>query len=231
MRKSLLTAVCILFATGVFAQEKKTKLFFEVGFGSTEVFNNFGSFPANLPNEQSAKTAMNVDLGIGLSFNDAFFVKLDLLTTGSTLYPSVPGSSTMLIPIIAIKENTNLMYTNIEIGTIYKIGSLSIKPAVNIGLVAFSNKFTYNRINTSNSMIETMDYKNTSYGFGGGFSITADYKLNKYLSVFAKGAIMGTSAPDTELNEELSSLAYGYNGIDKDPVTMVSTSIGLRCNF
>lgn len=231
MRKSLLIAVCILFATGVFAQEKKTKLFFEVGFGSTEVFNNFGSFPANLPNEQSAKTAMNVDLGIGLSFNDAFFVKLDLLTTGSTLYPSVPGSSTMLIPIIAIKENTNLMYTNIEIGTIYKIGSLSIKPAVNIGLVAFSNKFTYNRINTSNSMIETMDYKNTSYGFGGGFSITADYKLNKYLSVFAKGAIMGTSAPDTELNEELSPLAYGYNGIDKDPVTMVSTSIGLRCNF
>lgn len=231
MRKSLLTAVCILFATGVFAQEKKTKLFFEVGFGSTEVFNNFGSFPANLPNEQSAKTAMNVDLGVGLSFKDAFFVKLDLLTTGSTLYPSVPGSSTMLIPIIAIKENTNLMYTNIEIGTIYKIGSLSIKPAVNIGLVAFSNKFTYNRINTSNSMIETMDYKNTSYGFGGGFSITADYKLNKYLSVFAKGAIMGTSAPDTELNEELSSLAYGYNGIDKDPVTMVSTSIGLRCNF
>lgn len=231
MRKSLLIAVCILFATGVFAQEKKTKLFFEVGFGSTEVFNNFGSFPANLPNEQSAKTAMNVDLGIGLSFNDAFFVELDLLTTGSTLYPSVPGSSTMLIPIIAIKENTNLMYTNIEIGTIYKIGSLSIKPAVNIGLVAFSNKFTYNRINTSNSMIETMDYKNTSYGFGGGFSITADYKLNKYLSVFAKGAIMGTSAPDTELNEELSSLAYGYNGIDKDPVTMVSTSIGLRCNF
>lgn len=231
MRKSLLIAVCILFATGVFAQEKKTKLFFEVGFGSTEVFNNFGPFPANLPNEQSAKTAMNVDLGVGLSFKDAFFVKLDLLTTGSTLYPSVPGSSTMLIPIIAIKENTNLMYTNIEIGTIYKIGSLSIKPAVNIGLVAFSNKFTYNRINTSNSMIETMDYKNTSYGFGGGFSITADYKLNKYLSVFAKGAIMGTSAPDTELNEELSSLAYGYNGIDKDPVTMVSTSIGLRCNF
>lgn len=231
MRKSLLIAVCILFATGVFAQEKKTKLFFEVGFGSTEVFNNFGSFPANLPNEQSAKTAMNVDLGIGLSFKEAFFVKLDLLTTGSTLYPSVPGSSTMLIPIIAIKENTNLMYTNIEIGTIYKIGSLSIKPAVNIGLVAFSNKFTYNRINTSNSMIETMDYKNTSYGFGGGFSITADYKLNKYLSVFAKGAIMGTSAPDTELNEELSSLAYGYNGIDKDPVTMISTSIGMRCNF
>lgn len=231
MRKSLLTAVCILFATGVFAQEKKTKLFFEVGFGSTEVFNNFGSFPANLPNEQSAKTAMNVDLGIGLSFNDAFFVKLDLLTTGSTLYPSVPGSSTMLIPIIAIKENTNLMYTNIEIGTIYKIGSLSIKPAVNIGLVAFSNKFTYNRINTSNSMIETMDYKNTSYGFGGGFSITADYKLNKYLSVFAKGAIMGTSAPDTELNEELSPLAYGYKDIDKDPVTMISTSIGMRCNF
>ncbi len=231
MRKSLLIAVCILFATGVFAQEKKTKLFFEVGFGSTEVFNNFGSFPANLPNEQSAKTAMNVDLGIGLSFNDAFFVKLDLLTTGSTLYPSVPGSSTMLIPIIAIKENTNLMYTNIEIGTIYKIGSLGIRPAVNIGLVAFSNKFTYNRINTSNSMIETMDYKNTSYGFGGGFSITADYKLNKYLSVFAKGAIMGTSAPDTELNEELSPLAYGYKDIDKDPVTMISTSIGLRCNF
>lgn len=231
MRKSLLIAVCILFATGVFAQEKKTKLFFEVGFGSTEVFNNFGSFPANLPNEQSAKTAMNVDLGIGLSFKEAFFVKLDLLTTGSTLYPSVPGSSTMLIPIIAIKENTNLMYTNIEIGTIYKIGSLSIKPAVNIGLVAFSNKFTYNRINTSNSMIETMDYKNTSYGFGGGFSITADYKLNKYLSVFAKGAIMGTSTPDTELNEELGSLAHGYNGIYKDPVGMISTSIGLRCNF
>lgn len=231
MRKSLLIAVCILFATGVFAQEKKTKLFFEVGFGSTEVFNNFGSFPANLPNEQSAKTAMNVDLGIGLSFKEAFFVKLDLLTTGSTLYPSVLGSSTMLIPIIAIKENTNLMYTNIEIGTIYKIGSLSIKPAVNIGLVAFSNKFTYNRINTSNSMIETMDYKNTSYGFGGGFSITADYKLNKYLSVFAKGAIMGTSAPDTELNEELSPLAYGYKDMDRDPVGMISTSIGLRCNF
>lgn len=231
MRKSLLIAVCILFATGVFAQEKKTKLFFEVGFGSTEVFNNFGSFPANLPNEQSAKTAMNADLGIGLSFKDAFFVKLDLLTTGSTLYPSLPGSSTMPISIIGIKENTNLMYTNIEIGTIYKIGSLSIKPAVNIGLVAFSNKFTYNRINTSNNMIETMDYKNTSYGFGGGFSITADYKLNKYLSVFAKGAIMGTSAPDTELNEELSSLAHGYNGIDKDPVTMISTSIGIRCNF
>lgn len=231
MRKSLLIAVCILFATGVFAQEKKTKLFFEVGFGSTEVFNNFGSFPANLPNEQSAKTAMNVDLGIGLSFKEAFFVKLDLLTTGSTLYPSVPGSSTMLIPIIAIKENTNLMYTNIEIGTIYKIGSLSIKPAVNIGLVAFSNKFTYNRINTFNSMIETMDYKNTSYGFGGGFSITADYKLNKYLSVFAKGAIMGTSAPDTELNEELSPLAYGYKDMDRDPVGMISTSIGLRCNF
>ncbi len=231
MRKSLLTAVCILFATGVFAQEKKTKLFFEVGFGSTEVFNNFGPFPANLPNEQSAKTAMNVDLGIGLSFKEAFFVKLDLLTTGSTLYPSVPGSSTMLIPIIAIKGNTNLMYTNIEIGTIYKIGSLSIKPAVNIGLVAFSNKFTYNRINTSNSMIETMDYKNTSYGFGGGFSITADYKLNKYLSVFAKGAIMGTSAPDTELNEELSPLAYGYKDMDRDPVGMISTFIGLRCNF
>ena len=174
---------------------------------------------------------MNVDFGIGLTFNDAFFVKLDLLTTGSTLYPFVPGSYTMLIPIIAIKENTNLMYTNIEIGTIYKIGSLSIKPAVNIGLVAFSNKFTYNRINTSNSMIETMDYKNTSYGFGGGFSITADYKLNKYLSVFAKGAIMGTSAPYTELNEELTLLTYGYNGIDKGPVTMISTSIGMRCNF
>lgn len=80
-------------------------------------------------------------------------------------------------------------------------------------------------------MIETMDYKNTSYGFGGGFSITADYKLNKYLSVFAKGAIMGTSAPDTELNEELSPLAYGYKDMDRDPVGMISTFIGLRCNF
>lgn len=174
---------------------------------------------------------MNADLGIGLSFNDAFFVKLDLLTKGSTLYHSVHQNSIPDIKFSEIKENSNLMYTNIEIGTIYKIGSLSIKPAVNIGLLAFSNKFTYNRINTSNGMIETMDYKNTSYGFGGGFSITADYKLNKYLSVFAKGAIMGTSAPDTELNEESSSLAYGYRDMDRDTVGMISTSIGLRCNF
>lgn len=231
MRKSLLIAMCMLFATGVFAQGKKTNLFFEVGFGTAELFNHFGSFPSDYPNEQSARSAMNVDFGIGLTFNDALFVKLDLLTTGSTLYPAVSGPTTSGMYIIDMKENTNLMYTNIEIGTIYKIGSLSIRPAVSIGLVAFSNKFTYNRINTSNSMIETMDYKNTSYGFGGGFSITADYKLNKYLSVFAKGAIMGTSAPDRELNEELTLLTYGYNGIDKDPVTMISTSIGMRCNF
>lgn len=231
MRKSLLIAMCMLFATGVFAQEKKTNLFFEVGFGTTELFNHFGSFPSDYSNEQSARSAMNVDFGIGLTFNDAFFVKLDLLTTGSTLYPAVSGSTTSGMYIIDMKEHANLMYTNIEIGTIYKIGSLSIRPAVSIGLVAFSNKFDYNRIDYSRNMTETMDYKHTSYEFGGGFSVTADYKLNKYLSVFAKGAIMGTSAPDTELNEELGSLAHGYNGIDKDPVTMISSSIGMRCNF
>ncbi len=231
MRKSLLIAMCMLFATGVFAQGKKTNLFFEVGFGTTELFNHFGSFPSDYSNEQSARSAMNVDFGIGLTFNDAFFVKLDLLTTGSTLYPAVSGPTTSGMYIIDMKEHANLMYTNIEIGTIYKIGSLSIRPAVSIGLVAFSNKFDYNRIDYSRNMTETMDYKHTSYEFGGGFSVTADYKLNKYLSVFAKGAIMGTSAPDTELNEELGSLAHGYNGIDKDPVTMISTSIGMRCNF
>lgn len=231
MRKSLLIAMCMLFATGVFAQGKKTNLFFEVGFGTTKLFNHFGSFPADYPNEQSARSAMNVDFGIGLTFNDAFFVKLDMLATGSTLYPAVSGPTTSGTYIIDIKEHANLMYTNIEIGTIYKIGSLSIRPAVSIGLVAFSNKFDYNRIDYNRNMTETMDYKHTSYEFGGGFSVTADYKLNKHLSVFAKGAIMGTSAPDTELNEELGSLTHGYNGIDKDPVTMVSTSIGIRCNF
>ena len=231
MRKSLLIVMCMLFVTGVFAQGKKTNLFFEVGFGTAELFNHFGSFPADYSNEQSARSAMNIDLGIGLSFNDAFFVKLDLLTTGSTLYPAVSGSYISGISIIDIKENANLMYSNIEIGTIYKIGSLSIRPAVNIGLVAFSNKFTYNRIDYTHNTTETMDYKNTSYGFGGGFSVTADCKLNKHLSVFAKGAIMGTSAPDTELNEELGSLAGGYKGIDKDPIGMISTSIGMRCNF
>ena len=231
MRKSLLIAMCMLFATGVFAQGKKTNLFFEVGFGTTELFNHFGSFPADYSNEHAARTAMNVDFGIGLTFNDVFFVKLDLLTTGSTLYPAVSGNFRPNIYISEIKERANLMYTNIEIGTIYKIGSLSIRPAASIGLVAFSNKFDYNRINTSNGIIKNMDYKHTSYGFGGGFSVTADYKLNKYLSVFAKGAIMGTSAPDTELNEELTSLTYGYKDMDRDPVTMISTSIGIRCNF
>ena len=50
MRKSLLIAMCMLFATGVFAQGKKTNLFFEVGFGTTELFNNFGSFPSDYSN-------------------------------------------------------------------------------------------------------------------------------------------------------------------------------------
>lgn len=225
-------ATCMLFATGVSAQEPRNGLFLEVGFGSSEVFKHFGSLSDNYPYEQSAKTAMNVDLGIGLSFKEAFFVKLNLLGTGSTLYPAASGYSNPVSFISDIKENSNLMYTNIELGKIYKIGSLRIRPAVNLGLVIFSNEFDYISTDVTTGIYLVDNYKTASYGFGSGFSVTADYALNKYLSVFAKGSVMGTTAPDTDLNEDLNTFTSSYEeSIDKEPIGMISCSIGLRCNF
>lgn len=215
MKKLTFIAVCLLFATTMFAQEKKVAFTFDVSFGKSTSYNTVGGLNVESSHITSFPNCLNYKMGAGIRYNDKLTFKIDYFHTANTYY-----FTTIDDYYEAIQRIENLNYIGLSAAYSYKMGnSFELSPYLGIGVIMEKSKKLSSH---SNTIIGRLNSK-----FATELGLSLEYKATKNLSFFATPSLLFTNLDSGkqigEMNSDLYFISFGR--------TFLSTNIGARFRF
>lgn len=213
MKKLTFIAVYLLFATTMFAQEKKVAFTFDVSFGKSTSYNTVGGLNVESSHITSFPNCLNYKMGAGIRYNDKLTFKIDYFHTANTYYFTTTYYD-------GVQRIENLNYIGLSAAYSYKMGnSFELSPYLGIGVIMEKSKYLYFR---SNTIIGHLNSK-----FATELGISLEYKATKNLSFFATPSLLFTNLDSgkqiNEMNSDLYFISFGR--------TFLSTNIGARFRF
>jgi hypothetical protein len=218
MKKLTFIAVCLLFATTMFAQEKKVAFTFDVSFGKSTSYNTVGGLNVESSHITSFPNCLNYKMGAGIKYNDKLTFKIDYFHTANTYYFTIIND---YYEYEAIQRIENLNYIGLSAAYSYKMGnSFELSPYLGIGVIMEKSESLY--FPPSNTIIGRLNSK-----FATELGLSLEYKATKNLSFFATPSLLftnlGSGKQIGEMNSDLFFISLGR--------TFLSTNIGARFRF
>jgi hypothetical protein len=218
MKKLTFIAVCLLFATTMFAQEKKVAFTFDVSFGKSTSYNTVGGLNVESSHITSFPNCLNYRMGAGIKYNDKLTFKIDYFHTANTYYFTIIND---YYEYEAIQRIENLNYIGLSAAYSYKMGnSFELSPYLGIGVIMEKSESLY--FPPSNTIIGRLNSK-----FATELGLSLEYKATKNLSFFATPSLLftnlGSGKQIGEMNSDLFFISLGR--------TFLSTNIGARFRF
>jgi hypothetical protein len=218
MKKLTFIAVCLLFATTMFAQEKKVAFTFDVSFGKSTSYNTVGGLNVESSHITSFPNCLNYKMGAGIRYNDKLTFKIDYFHTANTYYFTIIND---YYEYEAIQRIENLNYIGLSAAYSYKMGnSFELSPYLGIGVIMEKSESLY--FPPSNTIIGRLNSK-----FATELGLSLEYKATKNLSFFATPSLLFTNLDSGkqigEMNSDLFFISLGR--------TFLSTNIGARFRF
>jgi hypothetical protein len=218
MKKLTFIAVCLLFATTMFAQEKKVAFTFDVSFGKSTSYNTVGGLNIESSHITSFPNCLNYRMGAGIKYNDKLTFKIDYFHTANTYYFTIIND---YYEYEAIQRIENLNYIGLSAAYSYKMGnSFELSPYLGIGVIMEKSESLY--FPPSNTIIGRLNSK-----FATELGLSLEYKATKNLSFFATPSLLftnlGSGKQIGEMNSDLFFISLGR--------TFLSTNIGARFRF
>lgn len=218
MKKLTFIAVCLLFATTMFAQEKKVAFTFDVSFGKSTSYNTVGGLNVESSHITSFPNCLNYKMGAGIRYNDKLTFKIDYFHTANTYYFTIIND---YYEYQAIQRIENLNYIGLSAAYSYKMGnSFELSPYLGIGVIMEKSESLY--FPPSNTIIGRLNSK-----FATELGLSLEYKATKNLSFFATPSLLftnlGSGKQIGEMNSDLFFISLGR--------TFLSTNIGARFRF
>jgi hypothetical protein len=218
MKKLTFIAVCLLFATTMFAQEKKVAFTFDVSFGKSTSYNTVGGLNIESSHITSFPNCLNYKMGAGIRYNDKLTFKIDYFHTANTYYFTIIND---YYEYEAIQRIENLNYIGLSAAYSYKMGnSFELSPYLGIGVIMEKSESLY--FPPSNTIIGRLNSK-----FATELGLSLEYKATKNLSFFATPSLLftnlGSGKQIGEMNSDLFFISLGR--------TFLSTNIGARFRF
>lgn len=218
MKKLTFIAVCLLFATTMFAQEKKVAFTFDVSFGKSTSYNTVGGLNVESSHITSFPNSLNYKMGAGIRYNDKLTFKIDYFHTANTYYFTIIND---YYEYQAIQRIENLNYIGLSAAYSYKMGnSFELSPYLGIGVIMEKSESLY--FPPSNTIIGRLNSK-----FATELGLSLEYKATKNLSFFATPSLLftnlGSGKQIGEMNSDLFFISLGR--------TFLSTNIGARFRF
>jgi hypothetical protein len=218
MKKLTFIAVCLLFATTMFAQEKKVAFTFDVSFGKSTSYNTVGGLNVESSHITSFPNCLNYKMGAGIKYNDKLTFKIDYFHTANTYYFTIIND---YYEYKAIQRIENLNYIGLSAAYSYKMGnSFELSPYLGIGVIMEKSESLY--FPPSNTIIGRLNSK-----FATELGLSLEYKATKNLSFFATPSLLFTNLDSGkqigEMNSDLYFISFGR--------TFLSTNIGARFRF
>ncbi|MEE1227142.1 MAG: hypothetical protein UHM08_08595 [Bacteroidales bacterium] len=218
MKKLTFIAVCLLFATTMFAQEKKVAFTFDVSFGKSTSYNTVGGLNVESSHITSFPNCLNYRMGAGIRYNDKLTFKIDYFHTANTYYFTIIND---YYEYEAIQRIENLNYIGLSAAYSYKMGnSFELSPYLGIGVIMEKSESLY--FPPSNTIIGRLNSK-----FATELGLSLEYKATKNLSFFATPSLLftnlGSGKQIGEMNSDLFFISLGR--------TFLSTNIGARFRF
>jgi hypothetical protein len=218
MKKLTFIAVCLLFATTMFAQEKKVAFTFDVSFGKSTSYNTVGGLNIESSHITSFPNCLNYKMGAGIRYNDKLTFKIDYFHTANTYYFTIIND---YYEYKAIQRIENLNYIGLSAAYSYKMGnSFELSPYLGIGVIMEKSESLY--FPPSNTIIGRLNSK-----FATELGLSLEYKATKNLSFFATPSLLftnlGSGKQIGEMNSDLFFISLGR--------TFLSTNIGARFRF
>lgn len=218
MKKLTFIAVCLLFATTMFAQEKKVAFTFDVSFGKSTSYNTVGGLNVESSHITSFPNSLNYKMGAGIRYNDKLTFKIDYFHTANTYYFTIIND---YYEYAAIQRIENLNYIGLSAAYSYKMGnSFELSPYLGIGVIMEKSENLYSQ--STNTIIGRLNSK-----FATELGLSLEYKATKNLSFFATPSLLftnlGSGKQIGEMNSDLFFISFGR--------TFLSTNIGARFRF
>jgi hypothetical protein len=218
MKKLTFIAVCLLFATTMFAQEKKVAFTFDVSFGKSTSYNTVGGLNVESSHITSFPNCLNYRMGAGIRYNDKLTFKIDYFHTANTYYFTIIND---YYEYEAIQRIENLNYIGLSAAYSYKMGnSFELSPYLGIGVIMEKSENLYSQ--STNTIIGRLNSK-----FATELGLSLEYKATKNLSFFATPSLLFTNLDSGkqigEMNSDLYFISFGR--------TFLSTNIGARFRF
>lgn len=218
MKKLTFIAVCLLFATTMFAQEKKVAFTFDVSFGKSTSYNTVGGLNVESSHITSFPNCLNYRMGAGIRYNDKLTFKIDYFHTANTYYFTIIND---YYEYEAIQRIENLNYIGLSAAYSYKMGnSFELSPYLGIGVIMEKSESLYSQ--STNTIIGRLNSK-----FATELGLSLEYKATKNLSFFATPSLLftnlGSGKQIGEMNSDLYFISFGR--------TFLSTNIGARFRF
>ena len=218
MKKLTFIAVCLLFATTMFAQEKKVAFTFDVSFGKSTSYNTVGGLNVESSHITSFPNCLNYRMGAGIRYNDKLTFKIDYFHTANTYYFTIIND---YYEYEAIQRIENLNYIGLSAAYSYKMGnSFELSPYLGIGVIMEKSESLFSP--QSNTIIGRLNSK-----FATELGLSLEYKATKNLSFFATPSLLftnlGSGKQIGEMNSDLFFISLGR--------TFLSTNIGARFRF
>ena len=216
MKKLTFIAVCLLFATTMFAQEKKVAFTFDVSFGKSTSYNTVGGLNVESSHITSFPNSLNYKMGAGIRYNDKLTFKIDYFHTANTYYFTIIND---YYEYEAIQRIENLNYIGLSAAYSYKMGnSFELSPYLGIGVIMEKSE----HLDQTNTIIGRLNSK-----FATELGLSLEYKATKNLSFFATPSLLFTNLDSGkqigEMNSDLYFISFGR--------TFLSTNIGARFRF
>jgi len=216
MKKLTFIAVCLLFATTMFAQEKKVAFTFDVSFGKSTSYNTVGGLNVESSHITSFPNSLNYKMGAGIRYNDKLTFKIDYFHTANTYYFTIIND---YYEYEAIQRIENLNYIGLSAAYSYKMGnSFELSPYLGIGVIMEKSE----HLDQTNTIIGRLNSK-----FATELGLSLEYKATKNLSFFATPSLLftnlGSGKQIGEMNSDLFFISLGR--------TFLSTNIGARFRF
>ena len=218
MKKLTFIAVCLLFATTMFAQEKKVAFTFDVSFGKSTSYNTVGGLNVESSHITSFPNCLNYKMGAGIRYNDKLTFKIDYFHTANTHYFTTQPYEQRIDAGQGIK---NLNYIGLSAAYSYKMGnSFELSPYLGIGVIMEKSENLYSQ--STNTIIGRLNSK-----FATELGLSLEYKATKNISFFATPSLLFTNLDSGkqigEMNSDLYFISFGR--------TFLSTNIGARFRF
>ncbi len=221
MKKLTFIAVCLLFATTMFAQEKKVAFTFDVSFGKSTSYNTVGGLNVESSHITSFPNCLNYKMGAGIRYNDKLTFKIDYFHTANTYYFTTIIND--YYEYEAIQRIENLNYIGLSAAYSYKMGnSFELSPYLGIGVIMEKSKSLSSPQPNTTAIIGRLNSK-----FATELGLSLEYKATKNLSFFATPSLLFTNLDSgkqiDEMNSDLYFISFGR--------TFLSTNIGARFRF
>lgn len=221
MKKLTFIAVCLLFATTMFAQEKKVAFTFDVSFGKSTSYNTVGGLNVESSHITSFPNCLNYKMGAGIRLKDKLTFKIDYFHTANTYYFTTIINDYDYYYSDRVQRIENLNYIGLSAAYSYKMGnSFELSPYLGIGVIMEKSESLYSQ--STNTIIGRLNSK-----FATELGLSLEYKATKNLSFFATPSLLFTNLDSGkqigEMNSDLYFISFGR--------TFLSTNIGARFRF